>query len=64
MAYKCDVCGKGPSVANSVSHSNKKTKRRQLPNLRRAKVNLGGTIRTIKVCTRCLKTPGRVQKVA
>lgn len=33
MARKCMFTGKRPNVANKVSHSNIKTKTRQLPNL-------------------------------
>ena len=33
MAQRCDVCGKGPSVGNTVSHAHKLTRRRWLPNL-------------------------------
>lgn len=56
MAYRCDVCGKGPQVANSVSHSNRKTKRRQLPNLQRKKIKIEGKTETWKICTRCLRS--------
>jgi len=34
MARVCQVTGKKPMVGNNVSHSNRKTKRRFLPNLR------------------------------
>lgn len=33
MARFCDLTGKGPLSGNYVSHSNRKTKRRFLPNL-------------------------------
>lgn len=33
MARKCAFTGKRPNVANKVSHSNRKAKKRQLPNL-------------------------------
>ena len=33
MAQRCDLCGKGPSVGNTVSHAHKLTRRRWLPNL-------------------------------
>lgn len=34
MSWRCDLTGKGPQVGHKVSHSNIKTKRRFLPNLR------------------------------
>jgi large subunit ribosomal protein L28 len=33
MARRCPISGKGALVGNNVSHSNRKTKRRFLPNL-------------------------------
>jgi large subunit ribosomal protein L28 len=33
MARRCPITGKGALVGNNVSHSNRKTKRRFLPNL-------------------------------
>lgn len=33
MSRTCDLTGKGPLTGNKVSHSNRKTKRRFLPNL-------------------------------
>jgi large subunit ribosomal protein L28 len=33
MSRRCELTGKGPLSGNKVSHSNRKTKRRFLPNL-------------------------------
>ena len=33
MARKCDLTGVGPMSGNNVSHSNRKTRRRFVPNL-------------------------------
>src|SRR3954451_25344546 len=33
MSRRCELTGKGVQVGNKVSHSNRKTKRRFLPNL-------------------------------
>jgi large subunit ribosomal protein L28 len=33
MSRRCDLTGKGPQTGHKVSHSNRKTKRRFLPNL-------------------------------
>jgi large subunit ribosomal protein L28 len=33
MSQRCELTGKGALVGNKVSHSNRKTKRRFLPNL-------------------------------
>jgi large subunit ribosomal protein L28 len=61
MARRCDICGKGPLVGNNVSHANNKTKTRSLPNLRSVRATVDGTVRHVRVCTRCLKA-GRVAK--
>ena len=63
MAFKCDVCGKGPLVGNQVSHANNKTKKRTLPNLQRVRALVDGAHKHIRVCTRCLKA-GKVTKAA
>ena len=62
MAAKCDICGKGPSTGFNVSHSNRKTKRRWLPNLHSMKVSQGGGTKRAKVCSSCLKA-NKVTKV-
>jgi large subunit ribosomal protein L28 len=56
MAFRCDVCGKGPVAGKSISHSHKTTNRRFLPNLKRQKVVLNGVTQRMKVCTRCLRS--------
>ncbi len=61
MARRCEICGKGPLVGNTVSHANNKSKTRSLPNLRSVRVVLAGTVRHVRVCARCLKA-GKVEK--
>ena len=63
MAFRCELCGKGPLVGNQVSHANNKTKKRTLPNLQRVRAVVDGTHKHIRVCTRCLKA-GKVTKAA
>lgn len=55
MSKKCEICGKGPMVGNNISHSHRRTKRRYLPNLHRAKVKINGKVKVAWVCTDCLK---------
>ena len=62
MAARCDVCGKGPSTGFNVAHSNKRTKRRWLPNLHSMKVTYKGGVRRMRVCSSCLKA-NKVTKV-
>ena len=58
MSRVCKITGKKPLVGNNVSKSNRKTKRRQLPNLQMKKVfvpELGKFIQ-LKVSVNALKT--------
>ena len=58
MARKCILTGKRPNVANKVSHSNIKTKKRQLPNLQRKRIwwAEGERFVTLRISTRAMRT--------
>ena len=58
MARKCMFTGKRPNVANKVSHSNRKSKKRQLPNLqyRRLWWEEGDAWVRLRLSTRALRT--------
>lgn len=53
---KCEICGKGPTVGNRVSHANNRTKRRWLPNVQRIHVLVEGRPMTKTVCSTCLRS--------
>jgi large subunit ribosomal protein L28 len=58
MSWRCDLTGKRPLVGHKVSHSNIKTKRRFLPNLRNVTLisdSLGRRIK-LRVSANALKT--------
>ena len=61
MSRKCEICGKGPSFGNNVSHANNKTRTVWRPNLQKVKAIRNGSVSTIKVCTRCIRS-GHVTK--
>ena len=64
MSKVCAFCGKTPQGGNYVSHSNIKTKRRFNPNLQRVRHQFAdGTVCTLTVCTRCIRS-GVVNKPA
>ncbi len=63
MANFCHVCNKGPSTGNRVSTANNRTKRRFMPNLQRVRIEEGGRVLRVRVCTRCLKA-GKVRKAS
>jgi large subunit ribosomal protein L28 len=56
MAYKCYCCGKSTVTGNNVSHSNRKTRRTWKPNLKSIRIEEGGKVKKIKICTRCLRS--------
>jgi large subunit ribosomal protein L28 len=58
MSRRCDLTGKGALVGHKVSHSNRKTKRRFLPNLLNVTMMsdaLGRSVR-MRVSANALKT--------
>ena len=63
MSSICDVCGKGPSYGNRVSHSNRKTRRRWNPNIQRIRTFVGGRSQRQNICSSCLKA-GKAGKTA
>ena len=58
MSKVCQLTGKRPIVGNNVSHSNRKTKRRFLPNLKKKRFYIPETDEwiTLKVSTSAIKT--------
>jgi large subunit ribosomal protein L28 len=58
MSWRCDLTGKKAQVGHKVSHSNIKTKRRFLPNLRNVTLisdSLGRKVR-VRISANALKT--------
>ena len=58
---KCEVCGKGVTFGIKVSHSHRRSNRAWKPNVRSVKAIVNGTPKTVKVCSRCLRS-GKVQR--
>lgn len=69
MSRRCEICGKGTVAGHSVprkgqpkkqggagQHIGVKTKRVFKPNLVKIKALIGNQKKTIKICTRCLKS--------
>ena len=57
MANRCELTGKGPLSGNLVSHSQRHTKRRQMPNLqtKRVWVPEEGRFVKMKISARAIK---------
>jgi len=61
MAKKCEICGKGPTFGNNVSHANNRTKKKWLPNLQKVNVKRAGQNKSVKVCTSCIRSGKTLQ---
>lgn len=74
MTQKCDICEKSVAVGNNVSQRGKPkylggngrkttgiSRRKFRPNLQKIRIQEGGSVRTRRVCTACIRA-GRVQK--
>ena len=61
MSKQCEICGKTPLKAASISFSHKQNVYRQSPNLQSVKAVIGGATKRINVCTSCLRA-GKVVK--
>ena len=58
---KCDVCGKGVTFGIKVSHSHRRSNRTWKPNIRKVRAVVNGSVKSVNVCTRCLRS-GKVQR--
>jgi large subunit ribosomal protein L28 len=63
MAFRCEICGKGPAAGRNVSHAHNVTLRRFMPNLQPVRAVVNGTTKRMRVCTRCIRS-GKVTKAA
>ncbi len=74
MSRECEFCKKRTQVGHNYARRGLakakggvgrkitgKTKRKFHPNLQRVRVLLDGTVRRVRVCTRCLKS-GKIRK--
>lgn len=55
MSNVCAITGKRPTAGSNVSHSNRHTRRRFMPNLREVTIWVNGRKQRIKVSMRALK---------
>jgi len=53
---KCEICDKEIQFALQVSHSNRKSNRSWKPNVKKVRANVDGTIKSVNVCTKCLRS--------
>ncbi len=55
MSKVCSVCGKKPAAGRNVSHSHRVTNRMFRPNIQKVNALVDGSVKKIKVCTKCMK---------
>lgn len=58
---KCDICGKGVVFGIKVSHSHRRSNRTWKPNVRKVRAVVNGAVKSVNVCTRCLRS-GKVDR--
>ena len=66
MSRKCSITGKKPMSGNNVSHAHNKTRRYQLPNIKKKRIfvpELGRHVR-LKLSTRALRTVSKLGLLA
>jgi large subunit ribosomal protein L28 len=76
MSMVCEVCGKKKVVGGSIirkglakkkggigMHVVKNNKRTFKPNIQKARVNVEGQVKKIKVCAACIRS-GKIKKVS
>ena len=60
---KCDICGKGVSFGIKMSHSHRRSNRTWKPNVRKVRAVVNGSVKSVYVCTRCLRSGKVVRAV-
>jgi len=61
MSRMCYICGKQRMLGNNVSHANNRTRREFRPNLLKIRAKVNGSVKRVKVCSRCLRS-GKIEK--
>jgi large subunit ribosomal protein L28 len=56
LKNRCTICGKGVVFGHNVSHSNRKTNRRWIPNIQKTTIYVAGNASRVFACTRCIRT--------
>ncbi len=62
MSGRCDVCQRKPLYGNNVSHSQRRTRRRFVLNVQHRRIQINGEMRTLNICTRCMRTLNKLPK--
>lgn len=60
---KCEICSKGQNFGLMVSHSNRKTNRAWKPNVKKVRLEVDGSSKSMNICTRCLRASRMTKSV-
>ena len=60
---KCEICRKGVTFGIKVSHSHRPSNRPWKPNVKKVKAIVNGSVKSVNVCTRCLRSGKVVRAV-
>ncbi|MHC1750417.1 MAG: 50S ribosomal protein L28 [Cellulosilyticaceae bacterium] len=53
---KCEICSKDVHFGIKVSHSHRRSNKMWKANVKKVRVAQNGAVRTMNVCTRCLRS--------
>jgi len=53
---KCEICSKDVHFGIKVSHSHRRSNRMWKSNVKKVRVAFNGAVKTMNVCTRCLRS--------
>ncbi|MBR3836538.1 MAG: 50S ribosomal protein L28 [Clostridia bacterium] len=59
---KCEICGKGVTFGQRVSHSHRRTNHAWKPNVKKVRAVVNGSHTRLYVCAHCLRS-GKVERV-
>lgn len=62
MSGRCEICERKPMYGNNVSHSQRRTRRRFVLNVQRRRIQINGVMRTVHICTRCVRTLSKLPR--
>lgn len=62
MSGRCEICERKPMHGNNVSFSQRRTRRRFVLNVQRRHIAINGVMRTVNICTRCVRTMSKLPK--
>jgi large subunit ribosomal protein L28 len=62
MLGRCEICERKPMHGNYSNFSQKRSRRRWVLNVQRRRLEINGTMRTVNICTRCLRTMSKLPK--